>query len=290
MSADTKLDHNTLSNSNPDAPAPGREAVEWNTSAHAKSLSQERFGKYAQGYVNSQTHAKGHDLDRLLEMAQPQADWLVLDVATGGGHTAINFAPHVKKVIASDITPNMLAAARDHINGLGITNVEFKPTDAENLAFDNETFNLVTCRIAPHHFPDCARFVLQAARVLKIGGLLLVQDQMLSEDAATALYMDDFERLRDPSHHRAYSRSQWVGMFESAGLVVEHAEEIVKRHNLIHWVKMQGHRPKLIEELSQRLVDAPPDAADWMQALDLSTPETSFVNHHLLIAGRKGVA
>jgi len=252
-----------------------------------KKLSQERFGKYAQGYVDSQTHAKGYDLERLLVLAQPKSNWLALDIATGGGHTALKFAPHVEKVIATDITPKMLDAARQHITGQGITNVAFEPADAENLPFEDDIFNLVTCRIAPHHFPDCARFVRQAARVLNTGGLFLMQDQVLSEDTATAQYMDEFERTRDPSHHKAYNRSQWIAMFQAAGLIVEHSEEITKRHNLIRWVETQGHRPELVEELSQRLIDAPLKAADWLQARDVGTPEASFVNHHILILAKK---
>jgi len=124
----------------------------------AKSLSKERYGKFAQGYVTSQTHAKGADLDRLVEIAQPQADWVALDVATGGGHTALKFAPHVKRVIASDITPAMLEKARAFIGEQGVANIDFKEADAENLPFDDRSFDLVTCRIAPHHFPDCRPF------------------------------------------------------------------------------------------------------------------------------------
>lgn len=256
-------------------------------SNNSKNLSQDRFGRFAQGYVDSQTHARGYDLNRLLELAQPQPDWLVLDIATGGGHTALKFAPHVAKVVATDITPKMLDAAEKFIIEKGISNVEFKPADAEDLPFENEAFDLITCRIAPHHFPDCARFIREAARVLKVGCQLLVQDQVLSEDPATAQYMNDFERLRDPSHHRAFSGSQWVSMFEAAGLIVEHHEQFTKRHNLLNWVKMQGERPEILAALTQKVIDAPQGAAQWLQAQDVGTPEASFVNHHIIIAGKK---
>ena len=68
--------------------------------SEVKAQAQERFGKFAQGYVESKGHASGDDLDRLIELVQPQPDWLMLDVATGGGHTALKFAPLVKKVVA----------------------------------------------------------------------------------------------------------------------------------------------------------------------------------------------
>ena len=253
----------------------------------SKSLSQERFGQFAEGYVTSQSHAKGYDLDQLVEIANPQADWLVLDVATGGGHTALKFASHVRKVIATDLTPKMLAAAEKFIREQGVINVSCEPADAEELPFENGTFDLVTCRIAPHHFPDCARFIREGSRVLKVGGLLLVQDHVLPKDEAAARYIDSFERLRDPSHNRAFSHSEWAGMFEQADFQVKHAEEIIKHHQLIPWAERQGCSSEVIKHLRQMLIEASPKAAAWLQVEAIGTPETSFVNHHILIAGSK---
>ena len=171
----------------------------------SKKLSKERYSQFAEGYVTSLTHAKGADLDMLLDIAKPQADWHVLDIATGGGHTALKFAPHVEKVIASDLTPKMLEKAEQFITSQGIQNVEFQVADAENLPFEDNQFDLVTCRIAPHHFPNVAKFVQESARVLKAGGLLLIQDHVLSENTDVANVADSFEKLRDPSHNKAYS-------------------------------------------------------------------------------------
>jgi len=253
----------------------------------SKNLSKERFGKFADGYVGSQSHAKGYDLDRLVEIANPQPDWLVLDIATGGGHTALKFSPHVSKVIATDLTPKMLTAAKKFIRDQGVTNIDFEPADAEDLSFGDGTFDLVTCRIAPHHFPDCARFISESSRVLKLGGLLLIQDHLLPEDAAAARYVDDFERLRDPSHHRAFSQTEWENMASQAGLQIEHTEEIIKRHPFFSWAERQGCAAETIEQLKHMLIDAPPKAAEWLQAIDVNTPDASFINHHILLAGRK---
>ncbi len=117
---------------------------------NSKILSKERYSQFADGYVTSLTHAKGADLDMLIEIARPQADWHVLDIATGGGHTALKFAPYVQQVTATDLTPNMLDKASEFIRSQGIENVDFRVADAEDLPFENEQFDLVTCRIAPH--------------------------------------------------------------------------------------------------------------------------------------------
>ena len=86
--------------------------------------------------------------------------------------------------MASDLTPRMLAAARRFIGEQGVTNVEFVVADAEQLPFLDETFSLVTVRIAPHHYADVPRAVREMARVLRPGGRLIVIDNIAPEDDA----------------------------------------------------------------------------------------------------------
>jgi len=264
------------------------------------TLSQQRFGVHAQNYVTSQTHAKGADLERLLELAQPQPHWIVLDVATGGGHTALKFAPHVARVVASDVTPQMLEAAKAYITGKGVRNVEFREANAENLPFDENTFDLVTCRIAPHHFDNAAgtavtQFVKEAARVVRCpepaegrpGGLVLIQDQQMPEDPVIAGYVEAFEKLRDPSHNHALTETEWRAAFAAAGLTLEHVETLVKSHSFDEWTTTQGVLPSTKACLEALIAAAPPGAVAWLQPRAFGTPEATFVNVHIILAGRK---
>ena len=115
-----------------------------------------------------------------------------------------------------------------------------------------------------------------------------MQDHVLPEDEASARYVDSFERLRDPSHNRAFSQDEWVRMFEKAGLRVEHTEEIIKRHPFIPWAERQGCTPEVIAQLTKMLIDSPPIATAWLDAQSVGKPDASFVNHHILIMGEKG--
>ena len=257
------------------------------TKEDSKSLSQERFSRFAQGYVTSQTHAKGEELDRLVEIAQPQPDWFVLDVATGGGHTALKFAPLVAQVVATDITPKMLVVAQEFLTSRNVKNVTFELADAENLSFEAGAFDLVTCRIAPHHFTDCFRFVQEGTRVLKPDGLLLVQDHTSSEDEQCARYVNEFQKLRDPSHNQSYSESAWIAMFQEAGLKVEHTEQITKRHEFLPWAERQGCTPEVIQQLISMVEEAPSTVVEWIQPRDFGAPKATFVDRHIIIAGRK---
>ncbi len=257
------------------------------TDEEQKAHSRERFSQFAQGYVHSPTHSQGEDLDRLLEIANPQADWLACDIATGGGHTALKIAPHVRRMIATDYAPVMLASARAFIQSQGAANVDFVPADAEALPFAAERFDLITCRVAAHHFPDIFRFVRECARALKPGGTLVVLDHLVPDDPKAAAYIEAFERLRDPSHNRALSNSEWRGDFLDAGLTVEHVERLDRPAKMIPWAERQGCSPEVIEHLHVLLAQAPDAVAEFIHPVCAGTPDAGFDHVYILISGKK---
>ncbi|MCU0513315.1 MAG: class I SAM-dependent methyltransferase [Anaerolineae bacterium] len=248
---------------------------------------QAQFGQHAAAYVTSATHAAGAELARLVALAQPQPGWTMLDVATGGGHTALTFAPRVRQVIACDVTLPMLRAARDFVAGQGAGGVWYGGGAAEHLPFAPARFDLITCRIAAHHFSDLFGFVLECARVLKPGGRLLVQDMVLPPDEQAARYVDAFEKYRDPSHQRAYADYEWQGTLLDAGLTVEHSEIIQKRHELIPWAQRTGCPPDVIDRLQVLLLRAPAPVREWMQPDYAGTDYATFCNRHILLCGSK---
>jgi ubiquinone/menaquinone biosynthesis C-methylase UbiE len=253
----------------------------------SKSLSEERYSKFARAYVNSQSHAKGYDLERLVEISNPQAEWDMLDIATGGGHTALKFAPLVKKVVATDLTENMLQAAGQFVSSQGVGNIEFRQADAEKLPFNEGSFDLVTCRIAAHHFPAVQEFIHESQRVLQPGGVFVLQDHVLPEDEESARKVDMFERRRDPSHNRAFSESEWIEMIKKAGLQVYHHEQITKRHELVAWLERQGHVSEMISAMTEMMDKFPDSVKAWLQPRDWGKETASFVNHHILLVASK---
>ncbi len=253
----------------------------------AKSLSRKRFDRFAGRYVSSATHAKALELQRLLEIAQPEAEWIILDVATGGGHTALKFAPYVKQVIATDITLGMLKAARGFIAEGGVSNVIFDFADAEHLPFADLIFDLVTCRVAVHHFNQAGLFVKESVRVLKADGMLMVEDHVLPEDKNVAGYIESFEKLRDPSHHQAYSENEWRQMYQDNGLEVSQVELVLKRHMFYEWAERQSASQQVMEDLEEMVDRVPEEVLAWMQPKDFGSVQASFANYHILISGLK---
>jgi len=217
-----------------------------------------QFGENAAAYA----YAKVESLARLIELVSPQADWQILDVAAGAGQTAFAFAPYVKHVTAIDITPQMLAQAEKLRAERELENVILDTADAADLPYPDNAFNLVTCRIAPHHFPDIARFVVESARVLLPGGLLAVVDNIVPP-GATGDYVNGFEKLRDPSHGRCLSLEEWLELFAAAGLVVEQHETLAKRREFDVWA--QRHDAHTQAYLRAMLSEAGPGPSAFLQ-------------------------
>lgn len=228
-----------------------------------KDLVKQQYGAHAQGYVTSTVHAQGASLQRLVELVQPQADWRALDVSTGGGHTALAFAPYVREVVASDLTPQMLEAAEKFVREKGATNVQFRLADAENLPFGDSEFDLVTNRIALHHYPEASQAIREFARVLKPGGILDFTDNTVPPNKQLAGYINHFEKLRDPSHHWCYPIERLQRYFEEAGLQVTHFEESPKHMEFEQWANRMGCTEETKQELRRLLDTAPPDAREF---------------------------
>src|SRR6266508_3704887 len=150
-----------------------------NRGVMAQSLSQAQFGQNAAEYLTSRPHAQGKSLTRMVALARPQPHWHVLDVATVAGHTAYAFAPHVKRVWATDVTDEMLDLVRGEVVKRGLANMRVAHAKAEALPFEDAVFDLVTCRIAPHHFDSIAAFLDETRRVLKPDGTFALVDNVV---------------------------------------------------------------------------------------------------------------
>lgn len=228
-----------------------------------RDLVRQQFGPNAANYASSAVHAKGSSLDRLVDLVEPAPSWRMLDIATAAGHTAFAFAPSVREVVATDLIEEMLAVARAQAAERGLDNVVVQEADAEELPFDDASFDGVTCRIAPHHFPRPERFVAEVARVLRPGGRFGLVDNMVDLEAAE--FVNHFEKRRDPSHVWALSLEEWLGLVEQAGLSVVAVEKLVKRMVFTTWADNMSVPDPVRSTLLADLEAAPPAAVAYLQ-------------------------
>ncbi len=241
------------------------EAMDDATADATRELARQTFAPNAEAYVTSPSHASGDDLARLVALAEPQPTDTALDVSTGGGHAALALVPHVARMVASDLTPRMLATARAHLTAQGAANVDYVIADAERLPFLDETFDLVTVRIAPHHYPDAGRAVREMARVLKHGGRLVMIDNIAPADPTLDALLNDWERRRDPSHLRSHTLAEWRDFIATAGLRLTHEEVGRKQIIFTPWAERTRMPADTQATLAADMLAAPADARAYFE-------------------------
>jgi SAM-dependent methyltransferase len=179
-------------------------------------MTNDVWSERAQLYVDSDAHRVGADLDLIVEWASGAET--ALDVATGGGHVARRLREAGIEVISSDpaagMQPDVICRA-------------------EELPFAVGSFDLVTCRVAPHHFLDVARAVSEMARVSR--DLVLIVDTVNMGEA-----VEQAEKLRDPLHVRNYSEEEWREFCAGAGLEIEELRVLPRESDLAVWLSRTG--------------------------------------------------
>ncbi len=262
-----------------------------------RSLVEQKFAAAAKGYATSEVHARGESLGRLVELTAPRPDWRALDVATGAGHVALALAPKVAHVVAADLTQEMLDEAVLLAGERGITNIELVRAPAEALPFPDASFDLVTSRIAPHHFNDVEAFVREAVRVLKPGGTFGLVDNVgpdiellpgiaAAEIAAAEVEYTTFEKARDPSHNRALPLLEWLDLITRSGLVVRHRERLVKVIDLDTWAQRMRADRTMLARLARILDDPSPALAAFLRPVN-DAGKRGFTLHEGIVVAVK---
>jgi len=142
----------------------------------------------------------------------------VLDVAAGTGLLSHAVAPKVKRVVALDLTLEMIAEGYKKVQQRGLRNIIFVLGTAEALPFPAGAFDLVMTRFSFHHFRRPEVVLREMNRVCRPGGSVVVIDLLASADDRLRARYNRLERLRDRSHTAALSRRQMESMGTELGL------------------------------------------------------------------------
>lgn len=182
-----------------------------------KAAVQQQFGAVAANYRTSAVHAQGEDLARLVAACRLTGLERVLDAGCGAGHASAAVAPHAAEVVALDLTDAMLEQVAHLAVERGLTNITPLPGDVEQVPCGDGEFDCVISRYSAHHWPDPARALAEIRRVLKPGGAFVLSDIVAAEAPALDTWLQTIELLRDPSHVRDHSVSQWLALLAEVG-------------------------------------------------------------------------
>lgn len=217
----------------------------------------------AQLYATSPAHRDTSDLEGALEHLGDPDGWEVLDVATGTGHAAFFFSRKQAHVFAIDIRQEMLEVAQEEADRLSLS-CRFLKGSAEDLPFDDESFDLLTCRLAAHHFSDLDRFLQEARRVLRPDGRLLLIDNIVPA-GSVGRWINDFEQRRDPSHVAYLSKDAWGQLLAKHGFRPLHSQELPHQLNFDLWMDRMSVNAPDKDEAWEKLKAAPSEVQEFLQ-------------------------
>ena len=211
-----------------------------------KEHTRSQFGRVASNYRCSADHTDVEDLDLLFTGLALDPTHRVLDVATGGGHTAAALAGRCRRVVASDLTPRCCGRRGWRWRNAGPATSSSLPPTPRRSRSGTPSFDRVTCRIAPHHFPDVRTAVAEMARVTRPGGRIAIIDSVVPGEPSLDAFLNGVEKVRDPSHVRSYRVDEWLEFLAGAGLLLLQAASLWKTHAFPEWVARTG-RPKAVQ-------------------------------------------
>jgi ubiquinone/menaquinone biosynthesis C-methylase UbiE len=181
-----------------------------------RDLILDQFTRQAVPFASAAPIRNQEALDRIVRMADAGPSDTVLDVACGPGLLACAFARVVSHATGIDLTPAMLEQAREEQRARGLQNVSWRQGDVLHLPYPDAQFSIVSSRFAFHHLLQPKAVLAEMIRVCEPRGRIVVADSAPAAPRADAF--NAVERLRDPSHVRAFPPEQLRAMFIELGL------------------------------------------------------------------------
>jgi len=255
---------------------------------HRQQASREQFDRQSRNYGPSHILADVADIAEALDGLPLLPAGRALDVATGGGHTAVWLAEHGWAVTASDLSPAMIERASEMAASRGVV-LETALHEAERLPYEAATFQIVTCRVAAHHFSNPVAFVSEVARVLQPRGIFLLIDGSVPDgEAEAAEWIHAVEKWRDPSHGRFLSPGEWSGLCRNAGLeVFKCAMTPFKQPDLNWYFETAGTPTANRDEVMELIRSAPPQARRIFRLAEENGKTVWWWQRLALVARRK---
>jgi len=199
-------------------------------------MAEDRFARTPARFVARQDERAAELAERVAAFVLPSGAERALDVGCGAGALALALAPLVRQVVGIDRVPELLALARERAP----ENATFVEADATQLPFADGEFDLAGTLRTLHHVPRPELVVVELVRVTRVGGRVLVIDQIAPVDPLDALAVDRFERARDPGHARLLPESDLRHLFDSNGLGLLRERRDVERRELAAYLDLAG--------------------------------------------------
>jgi len=225
----------------------------------------EQYNPVAGAYLTSAVHAQGQDLQDLAALAQAHPGARVLDLGCGAGHVSFAVAPFVDSVVPYDLSREMVALVQRTAAERGLNNIRAECGVAEALPFEPASFDIVLTRYSAHHWVCIQTVAEQIMRVLKPGGKLVVIDVVTPQNALLTTYMQSIELLRDTSHVRNRSVSDWEAVLKREGFEALASRQWKLPLNFASWVERMQTPAERVAAIVSLLQAAPAEVLEYFE-------------------------
>lgn len=222
-----------------------------------------QFGPRAAAYVSSAVHASGADLAQIADLAKTRRPARALDMGCGGGHVSFQAAPYAGEITAYDLSDDMLQAVATEAGNRGLKNILTRQGSVEKTPFEKASFDFVASRYSAHHWHDIGAGIMEARRVVKSDGIAIFADAVSSDEPIIDTHLQAIELLRDPSHVRDYTASEWIRLLKDAGFMP--GEPVLRRVRLdfASWVARMATPEASVQVIRALQAGMPRNVADY---------------------------
>lgn len=200
------------------------------------SVNQQQFEQKSTAYLTSQVHAQGEEFAKMCEIIERYQLDTVLALGCGGGHVSYHVAKVAKSVIAYDLTPAMTTLVQSQAVERSLDNITTQVGAAKSLPFNDGHFDAVLTRYSAHHWQNIMQAMYEIYRVTRWQGKVVIVDVLGNSNPVLNNFLQAIETIRDPSHVKDYSLSEWLYFAEMVGFRVDTIEKQALTLNFDSWV------------------------------------------------------
>ena len=181
-------------------------------------LVKEQFNKQAEKFANWSIGKNVVYLNAYFNFCDIKSTDRILDVACGPGEFMIYIADRVSKAHGIDISDKEIEIANNLAQEFGLKNVGFDCHDVENLPYMDNSFSVVLCKSAFHHFTNSDKIFKEMIRCCEKGGLVSIQDIRAYDNEYVNEFFETFDKLVDISHNKTLSENDFNTLYLANGI------------------------------------------------------------------------
>jgi ubiquinone/menaquinone biosynthesis C-methylase UbiE len=218
------------------------------TDADNRAVVREEFTRAAATFAE-RTKGRFDHMD-VVAFSRVRPGTIVLEVGAGSGNFLNIFSGVAGRLVALDITEEMLREAQR-----SFPTMDLLLSDGKRMPFGSRSIHLVSCAQMLHHVHDPLPLLKEMRRVATDDGAVLVVDQVAPESYEQTAFMNQLEALRDPSHATSRSPSVMRVLLQSAGLEIVEEKVVSSTQTMSQWMapgEFPEERFALVDEFIER--------------------------------------